>query len=84
VATICFELAEQLEKNDREMLWCGICGLTDQYIHQRIMSDKYEADVDRYITAVLYESDPVGRDPTDFDDSMHENQINVLEDGAIK
>ncbi len=45
VARIVYELACHLGKNNSDMLWFAIVGLTDQYIHRRIDEKYYEREV---------------------------------------
>lgn len=40
-----YNLCQQLSRDDNDMLWCAIVGLTDQYVHSRINSVKYDDEV---------------------------------------
>ena len=105
IATLCYDIAEQLDKNDMEMLWyctivvfcstsysyycscinrCGIVGLTDQYVHQRIVESMYQKEVDRYMNVVMGFDAPSGENESpDTGTTEHENQVKICEDGAI-
>ncbi len=36
-----YELAWKMSKDTNDLLWLGILGLTDQWLHNRIDRDKY-------------------------------------------
>ncbi|KAK6190381.1 hypothetical protein SNE40_002263 [Patella caerulea] len=42
---IMFELAWKMSKDTNDLLWLGIIGVTDQYIHYKTPRDKYMEDV---------------------------------------
>eukprot|EP00457_Paulinella_chromatophora_P004477 gb/GEZN01004489.1/.p1 GENE.gb/GEZN01004489.1/~~gb/GEZN01004489.1/.p1 ORF type:complete len:584 (-),score=68.31 gb/GEZN01004489.1/:81-1832(-) len=45
VAGVLFDLACQLNKDSNELLWFSIVGLTDLYVHQRIIKERYDMQV---------------------------------------
>lgn len=44
-STLCYSLSQQLSRNDPDMLWNAIVGLTDQYLHEKIDSMRYDRAV---------------------------------------
>ncbi len=40
-ALLMYELAWKMSKDTNDLLWLGILGLTDQWLHNRIDRDKY-------------------------------------------
>ncbi|XP_057437092.1 uncharacterized protein LOC130729373 [Lotus japonicus] len=40
-----FELADSLGKNTNELLWLACVSLTDQFVHERLSKERYEAGV---------------------------------------
>eukprot|EP01126_Amoeba_proteus_P040439 TRINITY_DN4313_c0_g1_i12.p1 TRINITY_DN4313_c0_g1~~TRINITY_DN4313_c0_g1_i12.p1 ORF type:complete len:356 (-),score=54.15 TRINITY_DN4313_c0_g1_i12:1061-2128(-) len=53
VAGIMYVLATNLQLNDNQMLWWGILGLTDQFVHQKIGIDRYQTDYNHFQDEVL-------------------------------
>lgn len=45
VARVVYDLASHLGKNNSDMLWFAVLGLTDQYIHKRIEEKHYAREV---------------------------------------
>jgi len=52
VAGMLYVLAELLTKSTPTLLWYGIVGLTDQYINDKIGTEKYSSDLVLYHSAV--------------------------------
>ncbi|KJE88507.1 CDC45-like protein [Capsaspora owczarzaki ATCC 30864] len=53
VAIQMFMLAESLNKESTELLWWAIVGLTDQFVHERIDSAKYAAEINQLNDAAM-------------------------------
>lgn len=43
-----YAMAAQLAMTNNTVLWYGILGLTDQYVHQRITPARYLADFEHF------------------------------------
>ncbi|RLN98861.1 hypothetical protein BBJ28_00008028 [Nothophytophthora sp. Chile5] len=52
-ATIAFELAQQLNSGQRDLLWFAIVGLTKQFVLEEIDADNYNLMVSRFQDEVL-------------------------------
>lgn len=52
-ATIAFELAQQMNSSQRDLLWFAIIGLTKQFVMEEIDADNYNLMIDRFQDEVL-------------------------------
>ncbi|TYZ65771.1 hypothetical protein PybrP1_009972 [[Pythium] brassicae (nom. inval.)] len=72
-ATIAFELAQQMNSSQRDLLWFAIIGLTKQFLMEEIDADNYNLVIDRFQDEVLAldsSSSAAGANPTSADDGL--------------
>ncbi|CAH0513534.1 unnamed protein product [Peronospora belbahrii] len=68
-ATVAFELAQQVNSSQRDLLWFAIIGLTKQFVMEEIDTDNYNLMVTRFQDEVLAVDTPTHR--TNGDEERH-------------
>ncbi len=48
-----YAMASQLNMTNNHLLWLGIVGLTDQFLHKKITEQRYYADYEHFKSQVL-------------------------------
>ncbi|CEO97713.1 Cell division control protein 45 [Plasmodiophora brassicae] len=79
-AALAYDLSQQLAKDDNDLLWSGIVGLTDQWVHRRISKWMYQNEVDMFIKEV-FNKNKVPDDDGGYADA--DDQVRVAVDGLI-
>ncbi|TPX34055.1 hypothetical protein SmJEL517_g03210 [Synchytrium microbalum] len=84
VADIIYTLADQLNRANTQLLWLGILGLTDQYLHDRIESKPYRRKVETWNQQVARFADPERDDIDPLLGERNSHSVRGADDTGIR
>ena len=79
-----YRIAADLRRDSIDLLWLSIVSLTDQFVHQRMSQQRYEANVLEHESHVRVKGNSDGENTVEINDGTHDTTVPVADTDSIQ